>query len=136
MNDPLVDYSGMSEADWQAFFRYAQRFDLDRGAIAERNQSEGQWNNRFDLRLEQELPGAMAGHESSVFMVMENVGNFLSKDWGTYYQSSFPQDTEIVSATITPNGQYRYTGFNAADAERKVLNLSVWSVRFGVKYEF
>ncbi len=137
-NDPLVDFaaSGLSEADWQAFFRYAQRFDLDRGAIAERNQSEGQWNNRFDLRLEQELPGAMAGHESSVFMVMENVGNFLSKDWGTYYQASFPQDTEIVSATINNQGQYVYSGFNPADAERKVLNLSVWSVRFGVKYEF
>ena len=69
-------------------------------------------------------------------MVMENVGNFLSKDWGTYYQASFPQDTEIVSATINDQGQYVYSGFNPAEAERKVLGLSVWSVRFGAKYEF
>ena len=137
-NDPLIDYanSTLTAQEWEALFRYADRFDLSRGAIASRNQSEGQWNNRFDLRLEQELPGAMAGHETSVFMVMENVGNFLSKDWGTYYQASFPQDTEIVSATINPQGQYVYSGFNPADAERKVLSLSVWSVRFGVKYEF
>ena len=133
--DPLIDYAA-SDIDWDAFFRYTNRFDLSRGSIATRNQSEGQWNNRFDLRLEQELPGALPGHETSVFMVMENVGNFLSKDWGTYYQASFPQDTEIVSATINDQGQYVYSGFNPAEAERKVLGLSVWSVRFGAKYEF
>ncbi len=134
--DPLINYAA-SDVDWQAFFRYTDSYDLGRGSIAERNSGEGQWNNRFDLRIEQELPGALRGHETKVFATMENVGNFLNDEWGAYYQSGFPQTTEIVSAEIDETtGQYIYSGFDAADPERKTNSLSVWAVRVGVKYDF
>ena len=133
-SDPLIDYAN-SSVDWDAFFRYTDGQGLGRGSIASRNEGEGQWNNKFDLRLEQELPGLMSGHESSVFMVMENVGNFLNEDWGTYYQAGFPQTTSVVDAEIV-GGQYVYSDFSARNPERRTDSLSVWSVRFGVKYEF
>ena len=134
--DPLINYAA-SSVDWDAFFRYTDGQDLSRGRIAERNSGEGQWNNRFDLRLEQELPGAFQGHRTKVFAVMENVGNFLNDEWGAYYQAGFPQTTEIVQAEIDPvTGQYIYSSFNDANPESKTNNLSVWAVRFGVKYDF
>ena len=136
VDDPNINYAA-SSVDWDAFFRYTDSYDLSRGAIASRNSGEGQWNNRFDLRLEQELPGAMSGHRTKVFAVMENVGNFLNDDWGSYYQAGFPQTTEIVQAEIDPvTGQYIYSSFDAANPERKSNSLSVWAVRLGVKYDF
>ncbi|WP_084396231.1 TonB-dependent receptor [Henriciella aquimarina] len=133
-SDPLVNYAA-SDIDWDAFFRYTDGYDLGRGSIAERNSGDGQWNNRFDLRLEQELPGALNGHKTKIYAVMENVGNFLNDDWGAYYQAGFPQDTEIVSAEIV-DGQYVYSGFNDANPESKTNNLSVWTLRIGAKYQF
>lgn len=133
-SDPLINYAA-SDINWAEFFRYTDHYGLGRGSIAERNSGEGQWNNRFDVRIEQELPGAFQDHRTKVFAVMENVGNFINDDWGAYYQAGFPQDTEIVSAEIV-DGQYVYSGFNDTNPEFKSRALSVWAVRFGVKYDF
>jgi outer membrane receptor for ferrienterochelin and colicin len=134
-SDPLVNFG--PGFDTAAFFAYVDEHGLQRGAIGERNGSEGQWTNKFDVRFEQEFPGILGGHRSAGFLVLENVGNMINDDWGVFYQSSFPERTPIVAANLdVPNNRYNYTAFFDRDPEARVSDASFWSVRLGVKYEF
>lgn len=58
----------------------------------------------FDLRIEQQLPSFVDGHEGSVFFVIDNFTNMLNDDWGMLYQLGFPQYQEVVEATANDQG--------------------------------
>jgi hypothetical protein len=135
--DPRVVYG--PGFDLAAFNSYIERYGLARGAIQERNSHEGTWQNKFDLRVEQELPGIFPDHRTKAFLVIENIGNLINKEWGSIRQAGFPQSLPVVSATYLPGtNQYSYNTFSAREAETLVNDQfqSVWSVRAGVKYDF
>ena len=133
-NDPNVVYgAGFDQAAFNAFI---DQYGLTRGQIVERNGEEGSWSNKFDLRLEQEFRGLMQGHTSSAFITIENVGNLLNEDWGVISQAGFPQRIGVVDARLNGAGQYQYDAFFAPTPERVVGDVSFWSVRMGVRYEF
>jgi hypothetical protein len=137
VGDPRVVYG--PNFDQAAFNSYIERYGLARGRIDARNSHEGTWQNKFDLRVEQELPGILADHRTSAFLVIENIGNLLNDDWGTIRQAGFPQNVPVVDASYsTVTNQYTYQEFFPRDAETLVNNQfqSVWSVRVGVKYDF
>ena len=104
------------------------------GQIAPRNEFDGQWWTKVDVRVEQELPGFVADHKASAFFVIENIGNMLNDDWGVLYEPSFPSNFNIVNATIV-NGKYSYNTFSAQEQTR-VAQPSLWTMRVGVKYSF
>ena len=133
-SDSLVTFADSFDQD--AFFAYVDQYEsLSRGSIAERNGEEGQWSNRFDLKLSQEF-GVGAG-KAKGFVTLQNLGNLLNDEWGTFYQAGFPQTVQIVEVSgINDAGQYVYENFTARDPERRQTDASLWQVRVGVEYEF
>ncbi len=131
-NDANVVYG--PDFDLAAFNQFIEDEGLSRGSIMGRNSVQADWWVKFDMRVEQELPGFMEGHKASAFIVVENLGNLLNDDWGVFKQGSFVSD-DVISATINDNGQYVYEEFNRAD-QSVVRAPSLWEVRIGVKYKF
>ena len=83
-----------------------------------RNEEEGSWWGKVDLRLEQEFPGIRAQDRSSAFIVIDNFTNLLNDEWGVLRQPNL-----VPTAT------------SADDAESTSV-ASLWEVRMGVRYEF
>lgn len=164
-DDPKVTYSsaflakngpnGMSGLD--ELNRLIDTYHLPRGRTLDRNQFSGQWNNKFDLKLEQELPGGFGGAKASAFVLIENIGNMINSDWGQVYEASFPSRITTVATNINASGQYVYqfpsgTGINASNnsliqttgqtlgrvsqSEALVAGASYWTVKIGAKYSF
>ena len=123
--------------DQAAFFDFLSNSGLDQyaGGIAPRNVEEGDWWTKFDLRLEQELPGLMEGHKTAAFVIVDNIGNLLNDEWGVLKEAAFPQIDDIVQARIV-NGVYEYQNFFTPSLESRVTRPSLWQVRVGLRYTF
>ena len=153
--DPRVTYA--PNFDFAGFQNFVRNSELNRyqGQIAPKNIGETPWVHKLDLAVRQEVPFAFGG-KIELSMEMENVLNFIDKDWGTIRQVGFPYTAPIVNvACLTTGGavatvaqpctQYRYenrvtTGANAnrfvAPVEATQINGSLWGVRFGVRVKF
>ncbi|MEL6868419.1 MAG: TonB-dependent receptor [Pseudomonadota bacterium] len=88
-----------------------------------RNSEEGSSFSKIDMRISQEVPGFSAEHRGSVFFVIDNLTNLINDDWGVLEQPSFPYG---VTAEQLANGQ----------AEQRNGQTSLWTMRFGLRYEF
>ncbi|MCP4326212.1 MAG: TonB-dependent receptor, partial [Alteromonadales bacterium] len=120
--------------DQQAFNDFIQSEGLARGKIMDRNELEGKWWTKFDVRIEQEFKGFMPDHKGSAYLVIENFGNMLNDDWGVLKEGSFLQGA--VTATVTDDGKYSYNEFNNPSPSSRVTDPSLWEIRLGVKYDF
>lgn len=137
VNDPNVDLSGLTDVD--AFFDFLDREGLSQyaGGFAPRNGFEGGWWTKLDLRIEQEFPGAVEGHRTNAFIVIDNFTNLLNDEWGILREASFPRRNSVVDAELV-NGdtQLAYTGFRDGVRTPVVGDASLWQIRVGVRYEF
>jgi hypothetical protein len=86
------------------------------------------------MRLEQELPGIMKGHKTSVFLDLENIGNMLSDNAGVTERVRYEYEQQTTNATIV-NGQYVYDRLDTT-LNQEVLNNSIWKAQIGIKYNF
>lgn len=93
---------------------------------AERNGEEGSWFSKIDLRAEQEFPGLRPEDRSSAFIVIDNFTNMINDEWGVLRVPDFPPTVEADPAT----------GQLTQPAEGRIGEASLWSVRFGLRYEF
>lgn len=132
INDSRVVYG--ADFDQQAFNDFIANEGLTRGRIMERNELDGSWWTKFDLRVEQKLPGFRDGDMASAFLVVENFGNLLNDDWGVLKQGSFLQSA--VTTSITDDGQYSFNRFDNPTAQSRQTDASLWEIRVGVKYDF
>ena len=137
-NDPFFSAAsfGGNLAVQQAFFDYINSSELAqyKGEIAPRNGDNSRWSTKFDLRLEQELPGLMSGHKSSMFVNFQNIGNMINDSWGVTERVRYEYEQQVASASIS-NGQYVYDDLDTT-LNKEILNSSLWSVQVGVKYNF
>jgi hypothetical protein len=153
--DPRVTYA--PTFDFAGFQQFVQNSELSRyqGQVAPKNIGETPWVHKLDLAVRQQVPFVFGG-KIELSMEMENVLNFIDKDWGTIQQVGFPYTAPIVNvACLTTGGavatvsqpctQYRYenrvtTGPTAnrfaAPVEATQINGSLWGVRFGVRVVF
>ncbi len=130
--------------DTAGFFSAVTALGLDQyaGMIAPRNAFQSDWYSQWDIRLEQDIPGIMGGHNGAIFVVIDNVGNLLNDKWGVINQAGFPGAVEFASideSGFGPGGEYIFTGFNDVtpdSIQTPVTNASVWEIRFGVRYRF
>lgn len=141
-NDPNVAFG--PNFDQQAFFAYLDRSGLSQyaGGIAPRNALTSSWWHKYDIKIEQELPGFGPEQKLSAFLLIENVGNLLNDDWGVLREQSFPRNLQLVSfppppaAAINPNNQYVYNEFFSPAPQARVADASLWEIRFGLTYDF
>jgi hypothetical protein len=151
--DPRVLYA--PNFDFAGFQRFIQNSELAdfQGQIAPKNIARTPWVHKLDLTIRQQVPLPLGG-KMELSMDMENVLNFIDKDWGTIRQVGFPYTAPIVNvrclttagnaasvATVgQPCVQYLYenrtgTTFRAPN-EATNINGSLWGVRFGVRVLF
>ncbi len=129
--------------DQAAFFDYLAQSGLDEyaGEIAPRNSMTSSWWHKYDIRIQQELPGFAPEHRFAAFFLIENVGNLLNDDWGVLKEQGFPRNQAVVQladgdAGINAQGQYVYEQFFTPAPQSRVSDASLWEVRFGVSYDF
>ena len=123
--------------DTAAFFDFVRDNDLEQyaGGAVPRNSQDGDWWTKFDLRIEQELPGFMEGHRSSAFMVIENLGNLINDEWGILREASFPQSQGVVDVDRV-GSQYVFQDFFTPALTSRVTDPSLWEIRVGLRYKF
>ena len=133
--------------DTTAFFEYINATGLSAfaGGIAPRNYAKSSWWTKFDVRIEQELPGFSPEHRFKAFILIENFGNLLNDDWGVFYEFDFPRRQQVVEfptvgfddAGIDPvTGQYLYDRFTPPPGQSRAADASLYEIRFGVSYQF
>lgn len=84
-----------------------------------RNDQEGSWWTKVDLKIEQQFPGFTPNSNGSVFLIVDNLTNLINDDWGILKQVNFPN--AVVRGT---------------QAEARRGDASRYEIRFGVKYDF
>jgi hypothetical protein len=134
-SDPNVIFG--PDFDTDAFFDFVAANGLDKyaGGTVPRNSQDGDWWTKFDLRIEQELPGVMAGHKTSAFVVVENLGNLLNDEWGVLREASFPQSQGVVDVD-RQGSVYEFQEFFTPANTTRVTDASLWEVRVGLRYKF
>jgi hypothetical protein len=121
--------------DTTSFFAWADGVGLARGAQTSRNAFEGGWNNKFDLKVEQEFP--LPFGEASAFLVVENIGNLLNDEWGVMYESPFPQRTGVVEIDRdVATNRFIYRRLALPNIDDPVDSVSFWTVKVGATYRF
>ena len=123
--------------DTAAFFDFVRDNDLEQyaGGAVPRNSQDGDWWTKFDLRIEQELPGFMEGHRSSAFMVIENLGNLINDEWGILREASFPQSQGVVDVDRV-GSQYVLQDLCSPALTSRVTDPSHLEFRGGLRYKF
>ncbi|WP_019960026.1 TonB-dependent receptor [Woodsholea maritima] len=135
-NDPsvvfgqVVDRQGVvTPFDKDGFFDYVAEHGLKQGGIFERNGATSAWNQRWDFRFQQELPGIwgaerFVGDNRLKFVLdIKNVANLLNDDWGTMYNGQGYDTIALVSADLVSAADVEANGaINAAalDARQTV----------------
>tara|TARA_R110002020_G_scaffold83397_2_gene207273 strand:+ start:184280 stop:187450 length:3171 start_codon:yes stop_codon:yes gene_type:complete len=137
-DDPLFspDSFGGNIDQQQAFFTYIATSELNdyKGKIAPRNGNNSRWSTLVDLRLQQDLPGAMKNHRTKLFLDIENLGNLLDSNAGRVERVRYEYKQQVANAVIV-NNQYVYNNLDTS-LNLETLNQSFWQVQIGVKYEF
>jgi outer membrane receptor for ferrienterochelin and colicin len=117
------------------FFAWADAVGLQRGAQTKRNAFEGGWNNKFDLKIEQEFPTGFG--KGTAFLVIENLGNLLNDEWGVLYESPFPQRTAVVEVDRdVATNRFIYRRLAQPNIDDAVDGVSFWTVKVGATWGF
>ncbi|HET6630723.1 MAG TPA: TonB-dependent receptor, partial [Woeseiaceae bacterium] len=145
-SDPLVRFGSVEDEngnlvpfDQDAFFTYLQQSGLSdfAGSIAPRNSMHSSWWHKYDIKIEQEFPGFLEGHNFGAFMIIENIGNLINDDWGVLKEQSFPRNVPVVEFEIDEaTNQYIYNAFRTPAPQGRVADASLWEIRVGVNYDF
>ncbi|MFN7054391.1 TonB-dependent receptor domain-containing protein [Hyphomonas sp.] len=118
--DPKVVYG--PNFNLAAFGDYVRRNGIEQGKIHEVNSAAGTWNQRWDFRIQQDLPGIWGARQfvgdnrfKLVFDV-ENFGNLLNDKWGTIHNSPGNGQLAIVNADLVRRSDVQNVGIAAAPA--------------------
>lgn len=84
----------------------------------QRNANTGSSWTKLDLLINFDFPGFGQEHEASAFLIIDNLTNLLSDDWGVLYQHNFPR---TIAAGVP---------------EARIGDASRYEIRFGVRYAF
>jgi hypothetical protein len=151
-DDPRFDFSGMSQAQRDAYFTYITNSGLSHyaGGYAPRNAFTTPWQNRLDLRFVQDLP-AIRNTKVQFFADFINFGSWFSKSLFNYVEeintstSNGGQTRAFGNASYTAAGLIKPTV--TIDANNSVVFPSAstiqanngdsrWKVTAGVKFIF
>ena len=121
--------------DTTSFFAWADGAGLGRGQQTTRNAFDGGWNNKFDLKIEQEFPTGFG--KGSAYLVIENLGNLLNDDWGVFYEAPFPQRNGVVEVDRdAATNRFVYRRLAKPNIDDPVDGVSFWTVKVGATWGF
>lgn len=113
---------------------YASGFNLDgfntlideqgvaRGEIMDVNSLSSRWNQRWDFRFQQDLPGIpgaerwVGDNRLKLVFDVENVMNMINDEWGTYSSPISNGQAAIVSADLVSAADVALNGVDGASA--------------------
>ena len=136
-NDPNVIFG--DNFPQGAFFDFIQSAGLAgyAGKVVPRNAFYSSWWTKFDLRIEQELPGFGRDHNFAAFLLVENLGNLINDDWGIQKEAAFPRAETTVGVGVDQNtGQLLFNTFSEPGGQDRSQDASLWEIRFGIRYDF
>lgn len=85
----------------------------------DRNDNEGSWWAKLDLKVEQEFGGFTEEDKLSAYFVVDNLTNLLNDEWGIQRQADFPGNVA-----------------EGEQEEARVGDSSLYEIRFGINYIF
>ncbi|MFW5815510.1 MAG: hypothetical protein ACOCVP_01515, partial [Wenzhouxiangella sp.] len=119
--DPLVVYG--SGFDQSGFFQFVDEEGIPTGGIHDPySETADKWNNIWDLRLQQELPGIPGlgrwaqDNRFSLILDIENFLNLLDSDWGKFYNGPRFGQAAIIEADLVSAADVAENGVDAATA--------------------
>lgn len=120
LNDSRVVYAaGFNQA---AFNSFIEARGIKRGSIHEVNSDESPWNQRWDVRFQQDLPGIWGAqnfvgeNRFKLVLDIENFANLLNNDWGTFYNGPNFGQSPIVRADLVRASDVANLGVAGAPA--------------------
>ena len=90
----------------------------------QRNDQKGSWWTKVDLRVTQEIPAFADGHSGEIYLVVDNLTNFLRDDWGILEQVSFPNTYDREDEEM------------GRPAESRIGDASLYEIKAGFSYRF
>lgn len=118
--DPRVVYG--PSFNGAAFTQFVQDRGLEQGKIHEVNSAASTWNQRWDLRIQQDLPGLwgaknfIGDNRFKLVFDVENFGNLLNDNWGTTYNAPANGQLPVVRADLVRASDVANLGVAAAPA--------------------
>lgn len=149
VNDPKMDFSGLTTAQAAAYVAYFTTSELGKFAnsYAPRNKFNLPWQNRLDIRLSQKIP-LYKPADLEIFADFINFGYWLSRDVFGYVEELGNNNGVYArrlagNAAYTSTGQIRPTGItldaagNYVPAEASINPLaSRWRIQVGARLRF
>ncbi len=146
--DPLFDFSNLSPETSAEFFAFLDSSGLSEfaGGFAPRNAFRDPWFVDVDFRFQQDLPNFVDGLRTLFYVDIENVLNLI--DDGRNVQRTFDRGNSREGVpvfeidSINDAGQFvvnsrglesQITGTDGFDRN---AGASLWSVQFGLRFEF
>jgi len=121
VNDPSVVYG--SGFDVAGFFGYVEENGIPVGKIHDPySESVDSWNNIWDLRFQQELPGIpglgrfVGENRFKLILDIENFANLLNSEWGRFTNGPFFGQAGIVRADLVSAADVAANGIDGAAA--------------------
>lgn len=116
--------------------RRAECLRGDAGHTATRNGCRNDWFLDLDLRFQQELPvpGSFVDDRLLFFVDIDNLPNLISSE--ANLRRLVNTEVDLVDVGVDSQGRYIITDFNPDFGTRIDVPASIWSVQFGLRYEF
>ncbi|MDZ7789704.1 MAG: TonB-dependent receptor [Xanthomonadales bacterium] len=119
--DPRVVYGSGFDVD--GFASYIRDNDISTGEIHDPYSSvSNDWNNIWDLRFQQEIPGIpgfgnlVGDNRFKLVLDIENFLNLINDDWGRYTNGPFFGQASIVEADLVSAADVAANGIDGAAA--------------------
>lgn len=118
-DDKVVFGPGFDQA---AFGEYVKKNNLQQGEISEVNGAKSTWNQRWDFRVQQDIPGIwgvdkfVGDNRFKLVLDVENFGNLLNDEWGTMYTSPSNGQLAVVSSDLVSRADVAANGVSGATA--------------------
>ena len=119
-NDGAVVYA--SGFNLTGFNNFIDSQGITRGAIHEVNSATAPWQQRWDLRVQQDLPGIpgmdrlVGDNRFKLVLDIENVLNLLNNSWGTRVNAPGNGQRPIVAADLVSAADVAANGIDGATA--------------------
>jgi hypothetical protein len=120
--------------DVDAFRSFIEREGYGQGFV-DRNENNGAWSSRIDLRIDQEIPTFLGASNGRVYLKIYNLMNMLDDSKGIQYDAQFFSQ-QVVDSNINDAGQYVFNTFTDRSLTDLLENRSLWEMRLGIQFEF